>query len=125
MKILITIQGDHVAPRFDLCTEVLIATRGTKGQLLGEPRTVLLPGPSSDELCSLIIREEISLVVCSGIAETHFQYLLWKKITVLDRIIGGWEHVLDLALTGQLRSGSVLPCEKEEVRDEKTHGQKK
>jgi len=113
MKILITLQGDHVAPRFDLCTEVLIATSDKQGKIRGEPRTVLLPGPSSDELCSLIIREEISLVICGGIEETHFQYLAWKKITVIDRIIGSWRKALNLALTGRLQTASVLP-EKEE-----------
>jgi predicted Fe-Mo cluster-binding NifX family protein len=108
MKILITLQGDHVAPRFDLCTEVLIATSDEQGKIRGEPRTMLLPGPSSDELCNLIIREEISLVICGGIEETHFQYLVWKKITVIDRIIGSREKVLDLALANRLQTGSIF-----------------
>lgn len=114
-----------MAPRFDLCTEVLIATRDEQGTIREEPRIVLLPGPSSDELCGLIIREEISLVICGGIEETHFQYLAWKKITVIDRIIGRQEKALALALDGQLRTGSVLPEETEEVRDGKTQGQQK
>jgi predicted Fe-Mo cluster-binding NifX family protein len=68
----------------------------------------LLPGPSGDELCSLIIKEDVSLVVCGGIEEAFFQYLVWKKITVIDRVIGPAEEVLRLALAGKLRTGTVL-----------------
>ena len=87
MKILATLQNNDIAPRFDLTMEVLIA-RVVRGRISGKPRTVLLPGPGSDELCSLIIREEASLVICGGIEEAHFQYLVWKKIEVIDRVIG-------------------------------------
>jgi len=109
MKILVTLQNNDVAPRFDLSTEVLIARIGRSG-LTGEPRTVLLPGPSSDELCSLAIKEEVSLVVCGGIEETHFQYLVWKKIKVIDRVIGPAEQVLALAVAKKLHAGAIV-CE--------------
>lgn len=109
MKILFTAQGSQIAPRFDLCTEVHIVVTDTEGVLLGEPRTVLLPGPSSDELCRLAIREEISLLICGGIEETHYQYLLWKKIAVIDRVIGPWTRILTQILTEGLAAGTVLP----------------
>ncbi|MGV1100696.1 NifB/NifX family molybdenum-iron cluster-binding protein [Thiovibrio sp. JS02] len=107
MKILVTLRNSDVAPRFDLSTEVLIAT-ASHGELAGEPRTVLLPGPSSDELCSLIIKENISLVICGGIEEAHFQYLGWKKIEVIDRVIGPADKALLHAVTGKLRPGAVI-----------------
>jgi len=107
MKILITLQDNHIAPRFDLTTEVLIA-RIAKEKVLGKPRTILLPGPSSDELCGLAIKEEVALVICGGIEDTHLQYLLWKKIEVIDRIIGPAKEALALAMAKKLQSGDII-----------------
>ena len=107
MKILITLQNNDIAPRFDLTTEVLIA-RIARGKVSGEPRTILLPGPSSDELCSLAIKEEVSLVLCGGIEDAHFQYLVWKKIEVIDRIIGPAEEALALAIAKNLQPGAII-----------------
>lgn len=99
--------GDGVAPRFDLATEVLIA-RSRKGRLAGEPRVVLLPGPSADQLCSFVLAKGITCVVCGGIEDAHYQYLTWKKVQVVDRVIGSWKDVLRLLLSRQLRSGMAV-----------------
>ena len=64
-----------MAPRFDLTREVLIAEN--KGEKI---RTVILPRPSAEELCSFILTENVNIVVCGGIEETYYQYLLWKKL---------------------------------------------
>ncbi len=106
-KILITLAGQEVAPRFDLCGEVFIAATAA-GKVSGEPRTVLLPGPSADDLCSLILKEEVSLVVCGGIEEPHYQYLTWKRIKVIDRVIGHLDDLLPLALNEQLPAGAIV-----------------
>jgi len=107
MKILITLRDNDIAPRFDLTTEVLIVeSDGSK--TTSKPRNILLPGPSADELCSLIIKEGISLVICGGIEEAHFQYLVWKKITVIDKVIGPAAEALSLAQTGLLTPGAIL-----------------
>ena len=108
MKILVTLQNNDIAPRFDLTTEVLIA-RITRGKVSGTPRTILLPGPSSDELCSLAIKEEVSLVICGGIEDAHFQYLAWKKIDAIDRIIGPAAEALTLAIAKNLQPGAIIP----------------
>jgi hypothetical protein len=106
-SLLVPLLGEAVAPRFDLATEVLIArTRG--GRLTGEPRVILLPGPSADALCSLVLDEGITDVVCGGIEDAHYQYLAWKKVRVVDRVIGSWEGVVRLFLAGELRTGSVV-----------------
>ena len=107
MKILITLRDNDVAPRFDLTTEVLIVeTDG--GKATSKPRNILLPGPSADELCSLIIKEGVSLVICGGIEEAHFQYLVWKKITVIDKVISPASEALHLAKAGMLTPGAIL-----------------
>lgn len=107
LNLLVPLLGEAVAPRFDLATEVLIA-RPRKGRLSGEPRVVLLPRPSADELCSLILKEGITHVVCGGIEDAHYQYLTWKKVQVLDRIIGSWAGALRLLLSDELRPGTIV-----------------
>jgi hypothetical protein len=69
---------------------------------------VLLPGPSADALCSLVLEEGITDVACGGIEDAHYQYLRWKKVRVLDRVIGSWEGVLRLFLRDELRPGAVV-----------------
>ncbi len=112
MRILITIQKNSVAPRFDLTTEVLIAL--CEGQkVLGKPRTVLMTRPSSEELCALIIKENINTVICNGIEESHLQYLAWKKMRVIDSVVGPYSEALKAVTGGFLRSGTVLPGAKQ------------
>ena len=108
MKILITISNNDVASRFDLAREVLIA-RETEGKILEKPRIVLLPGTSDVELCGLAIKENVSLVICGAIEEVHYQYLTWKKIEVIDGVIGSYMNALDEALKGELKPWSILP----------------
>ncbi len=107
VNLLVPLSGEVVAPRFDLASEVLIA-RVRKGRLAGEPRVVLLPGPSADALCSLVLEEGITDVACGGIEDAHYQYLGWKKVRVIDRVIGTWEAVVRLFLEGALRPGTVV-----------------
>ncbi len=107
VRLLVPLLGDDVAPRFDLATEVLIA-RARNGRLEDEPRVVLLPGPSADQLCSLVLDEGITDVVCGGIEDAHYQYLGWKKVRVVDRVIGRWEGVLRRFLADELRPGTVV-----------------
>ena len=109
MKILLVLQGAWIAPRFDLATEVLVVQTDDKGSLAGEPREILLPGPSAEELCSLILKEGITHVVCGGIEEGHYQYLTWKGLKVIDNIIGtGKEVVRHFLAKGELDPGTVI-----------------
>ena len=108
MKILITISKNHVGPRFDLANEVVIA-RTRNGQILGEPRIILLPDASPEEICALVIKEDVSVVICGGIEEIHYQYLIWKKVNVIDSIIGPYEQALKLVVSDELEVGTILP----------------
>lgn len=107
MRILLTIQGEVVAPRFDLTTEILIA-RAERGELVEPPREILLPGPSGEELCGMVIKESITHLICGGIEEEHYQYLTWKGVVVLDRVIGTGQLALRCLLDGKLQAGAVL-----------------
>lgn len=108
MKILITAQGDFVAPRFDLTAEVVIATVDN-GALVGKPRTIIMDRPSPEDLSNLIMEENISMVICGGIEDRQYQFLSWKKIRVIDFVIGDHETVLKRAVAGELHPGDLLP----------------
>ncbi len=108
MKILITAQGDFVAPRFDLTSEVVIAT-AENGVLAAKPRTIIMDRASAEELSNMIMEEDVSLVICGGIEDRHHQFLTWKKIRVIDFIIGDHQSALDRALAGALQPGDILP----------------
>ena len=105
MKILITIHLNSVAQRFDLASEVIIADQ--EG-LSNEPRTIIMSRPSAEELCNLIIKENIGVVICGGIEERHYKFLTWKKISVLDSVIGDYNQALVLAGNGKLSAGAIL-----------------
>ena len=95
-KLLITIWRDQVAPRFDLTSEVLVATVDSTGELL-HSKTVILPAVSAEGLCHLILTEGITTVICGGIEEEYFQYLTWKKVRVIDSVIATYDLALEFA----------------------------
>lgn len=106
-KVLIPLYGDDIAPRFDLATEALIVSIGEKGEI-AEERTIVLPHASSDELCNLILSEGVGTVICGGIEEEYFQYLTWKKVSVIDSVIGSYQRALEVFREDGLRPGLIL-----------------
>ena len=106
-KVLITIRENDVAPRFDLATEVLIASPGAGGAI-EEQRTIVLPGASAEDLCRLVISEGVRAVICGGIEEEYLNYLDWKNVRVIDSVIGPWERALALLGEGRLEAGDIL-----------------
>lgn len=107
MKILITVRGDFVAPRFDQTAEVIIAACYDH-QLLEEPRSIILSEFSAEKMCDLVLKENVSVVVCGAIEEKHYQFLTWKKIVVIDSVIGPYKDAMELAVTNALVAGSIL-----------------
>jgi len=106
-KILIALHGEEVAPRFDLATEVLIAVIQPDGTL-AEERTMVLPQASVEKLCHMIVTEDVGVVVCGGIEEEYYQYLTWKRVRVIDSVIGSCEKALDQFRSGALQPGDIL-----------------
>jgi predicted Fe-Mo cluster-binding NifX family protein len=106
-SILITIWRDEVAPRFDLTGEVLIVSVDPNGRVV-QRKTVVLPTVSADDLCHMTLTEAITLLICGGIEEEYYEYLTWKRIKVIDSVIGPYERALELALSGSLQSGANL-----------------
>jgi len=108
MKILLTVQENSIAPRFDQATEVMIAEDNGRKGLAAEPRTIILPHRSAEELSDLIVKEGVQCVICGGIEESFHKFFTWKKITVIDGVIGGHAEALQRCLAGELQPGTVL-----------------
>jgi predicted Fe-Mo cluster-binding NifX family protein len=106
-KILVPLYENDVAPRFDLATEVLIISGSQKADSRLK-RTVVLPRASADQLCHLIITENIETVICNGIEDDYYQYLTWKRIKVIDSIIGSSESAVARFFDGRLKPGDIV-----------------
>ncbi|MBW1887097.1 MAG: dinitrogenase iron-molybdenum cofactor biosynthesis protein [Deltaproteobacteria bacterium] len=106
-KILITLIESDVAPRFDLTTEVLISSLGEDRSIV-DNKTMVLAHESAEDLCQLILTEEVDVLICGGIEEEFFDYLTWKKVNVLDSVMGPWERALDRFRSGDLDAGAIL-----------------
>ena len=109
-KLLITIWRDQVAPRFDLTSEVLVVTVDSTGEV-SKSKTVVLPTVSAEDLCHMILTEGITTVICGGIEEEYFQYLTWKRVKVIDSVIGSYDRALEFAGAGKLEPGAILSGE--------------
>ncbi len=106
-KVLIPLQGDDIAPRFDCAQEVLVAIADEHGQTI-EQRVVVLAQASPEHLCDLIIREKADVVVCCGIEDEFYQFLRWKGVTVFDSVIGPVPVILEQVLAGKVSGGDIL-----------------
>jgi len=95
-----------VAPRFDLATEVLIAAVA-KGEVR-EEKTMVLPQASAEKLCHMLLTEEVQAVICGAIEQEYYEYLTWKRVDVIDSVVGCYEAVLQRFGQGTLRAGDVL-----------------
>ena len=112
-KLMVVIQGDFVAPRFDLATEVLIV-RFENGKVVGEPKMIIRERSSDEALCQMAVEEHITNIICGGIEEVHFNFLVWKKVAVLDAVIGNWRTAVEKAVAGTLLQGEILVPENDE-----------
>ncbi|MDP3427494.1 MAG: NifB/NifX family molybdenum-iron cluster-binding protein [Humidesulfovibrio sp.] len=106
-KILVTLYRDEVAPRFDLCSEVLLVTVDATGHEVRR-QDLVLAHSSADDLCDLILDREVATVITGGIEEEHYHYLRWKRVEVIDGVAGLAGEALALYLRGELEPGAIL-----------------
>ena len=106
-RVLITVARDEIAPRFDLSTEALLLNISEGGEVL-QRKTFLLAHASGDELCDLALSRDIGAIVCGGIEEEYYHYLRWKRIDVIDAVMGPLERVVERLAENRLRSGDIL-----------------
>jgi hypothetical protein len=105
-RVLIVLYEDDVAPRFDLAMGVLIAEVSSDGAILDQ-RTLVLPQASAEDLCRLILTEQISTLICGGIEQEYYDYLVWKHVAVIDSVIGPYEWALRKWLDHDLVPGEI------------------
>jgi hypothetical protein len=48
------------------------------------------------------------VVICGGIEEEYYQYLTWKRVKVLDSVIGDSGEALERLAAGRLQAGDIL-----------------
>jgi hypothetical protein len=106
-RVLITLLGNEVAPRFDLATEVMVFAVMPDGSIEDE-KIMVLPQASAEKLCHMIITEDVKVVICGGIEEEYYQYMVWKRITVHDSVIGPADRVRRRFCQGRLKPGDIL-----------------
>ncbi|RJQ74496.1 MAG: dinitrogenase iron-molybdenum cofactor biosynthesis protein [Desulfobacteraceae bacterium] len=106
-KIFIPLHEEEVAPRFDLATAVLMAECDADGRILQE-KVLILPGPSAERLCHTVMTEHVQTVICGGIEQEVYDYLTWKRIEVIDNVIGSGAAVLRRYLANDLRAGEIV-----------------
>lgn len=111
-KLLIPIQADTIAPRFDLATEILVANF-ENGRVVGEPKIMIMERPSEESLCQMAVEENITDFVCGGIEEVHYNFLIWKKVHAVDRVIGNWRTAVERIVSGTLTQGDILRNERD------------
>ncbi|MFZ0927308.1 MAG: hypothetical protein WAN11_01830 [Syntrophobacteraceae bacterium] len=106
-KVLIVLDGDDIAPRFDLTLEVLIVSLGKDGKPAGKS-DIVLARPSVEALCRVVTDENVHTVICGGIEKEHIQYLRWKNVEVIHSVIGPAKVALSRFRKGGLKSGDIL-----------------
>ncbi|WP_291329574.1 dinitrogenase iron-molybdenum cofactor biosynthesis protein [Desulfovibrio sp. UCD-KL4C] len=92
-KLLIPLFNNEVAPRFDIATDVLLVKIRPNGDY--DERIIVLPQASAEDLCALATSDKTDTLICGGIDDEHYQYLIWKGIKVLDNVIGPIKKVID------------------------------
>ena len=102
-SVLVVVQDGDVAPRFDLALEAVLATEAEEVK-----QNLILPQSSAEELCHLIMKESIKEVICGGIEDEFYQYLTWKKVRVLDNVIGPVDWALERWKAGTLQAGDIF-----------------
>ena len=122
--ILITLDGNNIAFRFDFCTEIWMGQinenqKGNKSKnqknekknqyqakITGE--ILILPKSSPEYICQLIIDKKIDILICGGIEDEYYDYLKWKKVTIYDSVIGSYNEALQNLIRGRLKSNKIF-----------------
>ena len=106
-KVLIPLHRDDVAPRFDLAVEVLLAELDEEGRVAGR-QGVFLAHASGDELCDFILKNGVEVLIVNGIEEDYYHYLRWKRVEVVDGVMGPADEALARYAAGRLAAGDTL-----------------
>ena len=76
-KVLLVLDGNDIAPRFDLALELLIVSLGNDAKPV-ERRDIVLARPSAEALCRTVTSENVQTVICGGI-EKKYSAVSWLE----------------------------------------------
>ena len=106
-KLCIPVHQENIAPRFDMAIEVFIILLSVN-MAVEEKKTIVLSRSSADELCHLILSENITTLICGAIEDEYYQFLKWKKINIFDSVAGTWLNAFDKWKGNILNPGDIL-----------------
>ena len=106
-KVLLVLDGNDIAPRFDLAMEVAVVCLDGD-EKPAQKKDIVLARPSSEALCELVASENVHAVICGGIEKDYIQYLAWKDVSVVHSVMGPAGIALSRFQTGTLNSGDIL-----------------
>jgi predicted Fe-Mo cluster-binding NifX family protein len=105
-KIAIFQLNDRVAPRFDQCPELVMATIDDAGAVQ-EKKVLSIVTLKPQEVVNLLNRLQVKAVICGGVKEQGQKDLERYNIRLVDNVIGNVDHVLALYIQGKLKSGNT------------------
>ena len=115
-KTAIPVQGDEIISRFDLATEVLILQ--TEGHSeIQDKKSILLSRSSPEELCHILLAENVATLICGAIEDEYYEFLKWKGMEIFDGVAGDWSRVFVRWQTNQLSPGDILEQRQVEGRN--------
>jgi predicted Fe-Mo cluster-binding NifX family protein len=108
MKVAISIFGDRISPRFDVCPEVWVI-EVKDGEVIGKEK-IPTANLNLTQRLDQITSNGVDKVICGGIDEFSLRQLGNKGVDVVHDVMGEAEVAFDLFMRGRLRSGFC--CEK-------------
>lgn len=105
---LVTVCRDEVALRFDTAAEAILLSQPDRPGTEPEIKHLVLAHASSEDLCDLILRMGVRLVVCGAVEEDYCRYLKWKRVEMISDVSGPLDTVLARLAAGELRTGDML-----------------
>ncbi len=106
-RTLLPLCRDELAVRFDMAAEALLLLPAEGGGC--ERRHLVLAHASGEELCDLILRMDVQLVICGAIEEDYYHYLRWKRVELICDVAGPLDALLDRLAADELKDGDTLP----------------
>ncbi len=105
--VLVPLLRNEVAPRLDLALEVLVARISDEDEEMSRD-VILLDHASADGLCDFVLKNGVSTVIVNGVEEEYYHYLRWKRVEVVDQVMGPVDAVLERWRAGRLAPGDIL-----------------
>lgn len=106
MKIAICQLKGRVSPRFNHSAEIVTVVI-ENGRIL-EKKIVGLSVLEPFELAEFLTGLDVEGVICGGVKEECRQMLRWKRIRLIDNVIGNVDAVLERFMKGELQPGDIV-----------------